>query len=121
MTLAQELIRCRPWIEAALDYSRTHDFGDIVKGCFAGEYQLWPAPTACLVTEIATFPRRKLMHLFLAGGDMGTVLELVDAASEFGKAQGCDAVTMNGRMGWQRVLGKRGFDASFVTMERKLA
>lgn len=120
MTLAQELIRCRPWIEAALAYSRTHDFGDVVKGCFAGEFQLWPAPAACLVTQISVFPQRKLMHLFLAGGDMDEVLKLVDAATEMGREEGCDAVTMTGRMGWQRVLNKRGFTASFVTMERKI-
>lgn len=120
MSLANELIRCRPWIEAALDHSRTHDFGDIVRGCFAGEYQLWPAPKGCLVTEIATFPKRKLLHVFIAGGDMDEVLAIADAAMEWGRAQGCEAMTMNGRMGWQRVLGKRGWESSFVTMERAI-
>lgn len=120
MSLANELIRCRPWIEAALDYSRTHDFGDVVQGCFAGEMQLWPAPDGCLVTQVSTFPKRKLLQVFLAGGDMDAVLALADQAEEWGRAQGCDAMMMMGRMGWQRVLTKRGWDAAFVTMERKL-
>ena len=120
MSLAQELIRCRPWIEAALDYSRTHDFGDIVKACFAGEMQLWAGPDACLVTQIVTFPKRKVLHVFVAGGEMEAVLRRSDDVVEWGKAQGCQDLTLTGRMGWQRVLKQRGYGSAFITMERKL-
>ena len=103
--ITTELKRCRDWIEAALEYSGgTHDFMDVVDGVFAGRYQLWPAPRGCLVTEIVQYPKKKVLHIFLAGGEMDQLLDMYDDVSEFGRSQGCVRMTLAGRPGWKRVL-----------------
>jgi hypothetical protein len=44
MTFEGELERCRPWIEAAMEYSGgTHEFEDIVQALIDGRMQFWPA------------------------------------------------------------------------------
>ena len=42
--MKEELERCKPWIEAALEYSGgTHDWIDVCEGIYKGTMQLWPA------------------------------------------------------------------------------
>ena len=59
LTPIDHLERCRPWIEAALEYSNcTHEYQDIVDAVATGNMQLWPAPRWCIVTEIVVYPRK---------------------------------------------------------------
>jgi hypothetical protein len=111
----------RGWIEAALEYSGgTHSFDDIAAGIASGHMQLWPTEKACAVTEIVVYPQKKVLHVFLAAGDLEQITNAIGAVEEWGKAQGCESLTMNGRFGWQRVLNKRGWSPTMVIMERSL-
>ena len=111
----------RAWIEAALKYSGgTHSFDDIAEGIASGHMQLWPTNRACAVTQIVVYPRKKVLHVFLAAGDLDRITDAIGAVEEWGKAQGCECLTMNGRHGWQRVLNKRGWTPTMVVMERSL-
>lgn len=116
--LGRELARCREWIEAALEYSGgTHAFEDIVQGCYEGRMQLWPGIKSAGVTEITAFPRKKVLHVFLAGGDMDELLVMMRSAMAWGRAVGCDGMTMAGRPGWRRVLERHGWSHTFTVME----
>lgn len=103
--LSDELERCKPWIEAALGRSMgTHAFADIAAATYTGDMQLWPGPDAAMVTEIATFPRKKVVHVIAAGGSMAGVKALQEQVAEWGKSIGCDMITATGRKGWTRVF-----------------
>ena len=42
MKLEEELIRCKDWIQSALNKGgNTHEFKDIVDGIISGNMQLW--------------------------------------------------------------------------------
>jgi len=100
-----ELIRCRPWIEAALVYSGgTHTFDDIARGVLDGRFRLWERPNGCAITEFVQFPRKRVLNVFLAGGDMQVIKDLEAPALEYARANGCQAVTLAGRKGWSRAL-----------------
>lgn len=112
-----EANRCREWIEAALEHSSgTHLYEDILHGLLDGRFQLWPAPKGCIVTEIVTFPRKRVVNGFLAGGDMEDVLGLHDRIVEWAKSQGCTAATINGRAGWARVYKSRGWQTAHTSL-----
>lgn len=117
MNIEDELNRCKPWIKAALEYSGgTHLFEDIVDSVKLGYMQLWAAPRGCAVTEIITFPRKKVLHVFLAGGELDQVLDMVDSAKHWGKMQGCSSMTLAGRKGWVKALAPWGFTEKFTTV-----
>jgi len=79
----EQLERCRGWIESALAYSGgTHDFFDIVRGVMSGYMQLWTGENGCAVTEITVYPKRKILHVFLAGGKMEQVLDFEASAEQ---------------------------------------
>jgi hypothetical protein len=112
----------RKWIEAALERSGgTHTFEDIAAGIASGHMQLWPAAMACAVTQIVVYPRKKVLHVFLAAGDLEQITNAIADVEAWGRAQGCASLTMNGRFGWQRVLNKRGWSPTMVIMERSLS
>ena len=72
MIMTEELIRCRHWIQLALEKGGdTHDFVDIVDGVISGHMQLWSGERGCCVTEILVYPNKKILHVFLAGGEKG--------------------------------------------------
>ena len=105
-----ELERCRPWIEAALEYSGgTHLFEDVEAGLMSGVMQLWPSPKGCIVTEIVVYPRKKVLNVFLGGGDLDQILDMHSDVIAWSKAQGCEALMMTGRFGWKKPLEKHGW------------
>jgi len=121
MNLNDELTRCRPWIESALEYSGgTHLYEDIVQGIVTGRMQFWPAEKGCAVTEIIVFPRKKIFHIFLAGGEKNQITDMDDSAVEFARQQGCTGMTVAGRRGWARVLKEQGWTEAFTTLAKDI-
>jgi len=121
MELDEELERCREWIEAALEYSGgTYLFEDVVNQVKSGMLQFWPAPDACAVTEIITYPRKKVLHIFLAGGNMDTLIDMNDSAERFAKLNDCTGVSLAGRPGWAKILNKKGWSPSYVTLGKDI-
>ena len=121
MTLDQELTRCKEWIQSALNKGGdTHNFKDIVDGVISGHMQLWLGVNGCAVTEIVVYPNKKVLHVFLAGGDQGQgikqITDLHDDAMAWGKQQGCVGMTVTGRKGWKRVLQSKGWTEQFTTL-----
>lgn len=119
--LDQELERCRGWIEAALEYSGgTHDFDDIVRMVKIGNLQFWPASDACAITEIIEYPKKKVLHIFLAGGNMETIVDMNESAEYFAKLNGCTGMSIAGRKGWSKVLGKKGYKEAFTALGKDI-
>ena len=124
MTITEELIKCREWIQLALDKGGdTHDFVDIVDGVISGHMQLWPGERGCAVTEILVYPNKKIFHVFLAGGDQGyginQIMDMHDDAIEFAKRNDCQGMTVSGRAGWKKILAERGWKQQFVTLAKE--
>jgi len=121
MTLDQELMRCKEWIQSALNKGGdTHNFKDVVDGVLSGKMQLWLNANGCAVTELVVYPNKKVLHVFLAGGDKGQgikqVTDMHDDAVEWGKQQGCVGMTVTGRKGWKKVLTSKGWPEQFTTL-----
>ena len=116
-TMDSELERCRPWIESALALSGgTHLFQDVVECVKLGTMQFWNAPKGCMVTEILNYPRKKVFHIFLAGGDLAQIKDFSDSAIHFAKLNGCTAMSLAGRRGWVKALADLGWEEKFTTM-----
>jgi len=119
--LDAELERCRPWIEAALDRGgNTHLFEDIVSAVKAGTMQFWPAEDACAITEIVAYPRKKALHIFLAGGNMDTIVEMNDSAELFAKFNECSHMSIAGRKGWQKILEPKGYKPVLTSLGKDI-
>lgn len=107
----------KEWLQAALDRTDTHSMEDVIESVGTGHMQLWVGDKGAAVTQILNFPRKKILHVFLAGGDLEQVLDFVPSFMTWGELQGCSKITMSGRKGWGRVLPKSGWRETGVIME----
>ena len=99
----REFRRCEHWIEAALEYSHgTHTIQDIFEFVANGTLELWPGKNCALISQVSEYPGRKMIHIFLAGGDIKEIEEMEPSIIAWAKEQGCSALTLTGRPGWTK-------------------
>jgi len=98
----------------------THDFYDVLENVKAGLMQFWPAEDACAVTEIVSYPKKKVLHIFLAGGNMETIISMNDSAEQFAMLNECSGMSIAGRKGWKKVLQDKGYKEAFTTLGKDL-
>lgn len=113
-----EFIRCRKWIEDALEYSLgTHNVQDLLDGVATNELQLWTHTNTAIITQILVYPRKKLLHVPIVGGNLEEVEAITPSLIEFGKFTGCAGLTTAGRRGWERTfLRKFNFKPAYNCM-----
>jgi hypothetical protein len=108
-----EQMRAR--FQKALDLGgNAYTFEDIIARVNAGTMQSFHSDDAFVVTEVATFPRKRVLQLQFLAGELEPVLALQPQIEAFGREWGCASLSAYGRPGWQKVLPARGWrhDAS---------
>lgn len=115
-------IKCRPWIESALPYARgTYAIEDVEDGITSGRFVFWAGDKSAVITEILTYPRKKVLHYFLLGGDLEELQSFMEPRiTAWGKLQGCSAVSGAGRPGLERVFAKSGFKPAWRIIYKEI-
>jgi len=111
-----------PLLKPALD--NTYDIMDIEKGLLENRFQLFISwnnkVESAVVTEIAVYPRAKVLRYFLAGGtNLDNWLEKIQQVIEkFAKNNNCTQVEVAGRKGWVKKL--KGYKEKAVLLSKDL-
>lgn len=117
--IASQFVRCRPFLQAALDRDLgTHDLDDVWGLIRSGVAQLWPTPNAAMVTVIETFPKRKMLRGWLSGGALDEIQREEPRIRGWAQRQGCDLICIGGRRGWLRAF--EGYEEASTVMVRYL-
>lgn len=74
-----------------------------------GRMQAWTKNDSLVVTEVLAFPRKRILHIVFAVGELDDVLALQPQFEAFGREHDCDKVVMEGRAGWDKILPKEGW------------
>jgi hypothetical protein len=101
--------RCRPWIEAALATSPTHELADVERALTRGAVQFWPGERCAVVTEITDFPQGRMLNFWLLGGDLKELMRMRPHIEAWGRSQGCKWASGTGRRAWSRALRGHGY------------
>lgn len=105
--------------EAVARYGPTHERHHVWDRIASGHAQLWPAPSAAVVTEIDTYPTGfRELNFWLAAGDMKQILVMQPHIERWAKDQGCDRIAIRGRRGWLRAAD--GFREALVAMVKEI-
>jgi len=87
---------------------------DIHKSLIQKKMQLWASekkgrPQAVAVTEIYSYPNKKICQIVLAATNMHMGpdfwREMIIPVKAWAKKRGCQSVRAQGRPGWERVMG----------------
>ena len=105
----QEWERCSPWVQAALDHAgNLFSLEDVKKSVIKGEAIFLPGLEAAVIAEIRVYPQKRIYNCWLAGGNLEELkLAFAPAIRRYAKRAGCDAITIQGRPGWQRVFNMK--------------
>ena len=120
---ALDFDRHRKHIAAALEYAGgTHTLEDVRASVLDGSLQIWPGVHSVILTQVLQQPRKRVLHVFLAGGDLAEIKQLVPTLYEFGRAVGCSTISLLGRKGWERTFLTKadGWTAPLTYMEKEL-
>lgn len=126
MNYAAEWLRCKPWIQKAIDRcGGTHLIEDIEQGLTEYRYQFWPGAHCAVVTELNEFPRMRVCNCFLIGGETNEALqelvsEIEPRISHFARNAGCGRVTGIGRKGFEKIFKESGFTPRWFVIGKEL-
>jgi hypothetical protein len=117
-----EFERCRPWLEAALEYSHgTHTIEDVRRGIAQKRFLLVSGPKCAMVYEVVAFPQLKILHGFLCGGELQELKSFDPYLQEMARVLGCARVTIAGRPGWARALRDLGYSHSCTIVSKEIS
>jgi hypothetical protein len=115
----------RPWIAAACKTSRgKFDENDIRLGLLERDDQLWiwrsPTAYAVGITRITNYPKQRVCTIRIVTGRNRREWEkeCVSHIERWAKAQGCDAMELQARPGWEKALPE--YDKTHVYLEKRL-
>jgi hypothetical protein len=104
--------RVSPWLQAALDREpvQTHTLEHVRAELDSGKCQIWPTANSVTITEIIEYPTgAKVMHHWLAGGDLDEIVRTNANLEAFAREQGCIGIEVKARRGWLQVMRDNGF------------
>lgn len=115
------------WIANACRSSRGRfEAEDVFADLYAKRKQLWVAARdgvieACMVTEIANYPRARVCVINICvGHDRAHWKRLLPEVEEWARMQRCTKIESVARKGWARALEKDDWEMSHIFIEKEL-
>lgn len=112
------------WIRAAMERADLGSFRAIEAQVLSGGYLLWLVADgrelkAAVVTELLQTEWRKVCNIIACGGShMNEWLHLIEKIENYARAEGCSAVDIVGRDGWEKMLPT--YRRKYVILEKAL-
>lgn len=121
ISAAEAMEPYRHLVEGALRYAaETYSYEDVVNAVQSGEMFFWPADESFLITEVAQFPRKRTLHVFLAGGKLSEIKAMDESIVAYAEILECDAISLSGRAGWEKALGDLGYKKIHTTLGKNI-
>jgi hypothetical protein len=99
-------LNVRALLEPALDPGQSFTWDDVIERLKADRAQLWTGERCAMITELHT---DQSAHVWLAGGSLTGLLDLMPECIETARFWGVKRITIKGRKGWDRALRQHGF------------
>ena len=114
--------RSKPFLVDALARSgNEYNVDDVLREIEDDHAAFYPVENGAAVFRIARYPRKRMLRIWLAGGDMGSSIDSILEAAEYHAAEHeCDGIEVLGRRGWERVLKPYGYEHKRVMLIKEL-
>lgn len=122
MTPLSEWERCKPWIEAALEYDGGfYKIEHVREEIEAKRALLWVGKKSAVVCQLWHFPTGTALHYWLAGGDLDELLnDMRPVIEQRAKDAGCVSIILAGRRGWERAMKPLGYLPIWTALKKNL-
>ena len=102
--------RSKPFLIDALGFTGSHSIDDVLEEVKDGSAVFYPVRDGAAVFRLGDYPQKKVLLIWLYGGEMASNIKGVLEAAEFHAEElECTELMIVGRRGWERVLKPHGF------------
>lgn len=114
--------RSRPYMVTALEESGgEYTVDDVLSEVQQDHAIFYPAKLGAIVFKVIRYPRKRMLRIWLAGGDMESCLDtMLEASDYYAEKHECDGIEVVGRRGWEKVLKPHGFSHKRVMLIKEL-
>lgn len=88
---------------------------DILEAVSKGTMQMFAICDSIVVTQICIYPRRRVLHVVVAVGDIDELRDLHERILTFAHQMDVELVQAHGRRGWVKDAHRRGWKAKART------
>ena len=102
--------RSKPFLADALGFTGSHSVEDVLEEVKEGSAVFYPVRDGAAVFRLGEYPQKRVLLIWLYGGEMASNIKGVLEAAEFHAEElECTELMIVGRRGWERVLKPHGF------------
>ena len=114
--------RSKPFLANALEHSgNEYTVDDVLKEIQDDHAIFYPTRKGASVFRIVRYPQKRMLSIWLAGGDMKSGIDSILEAAEYHAVEHeCDGIEVLGRRGWERVLKPYGYEHKRVMLIKEL-
>tara|TARA_R110000824_G_scaffold318942_1_gene506060 strand:- start:1912 stop:2313 length:402 start_codon:yes stop_codon:yes gene_type:complete len=117
--------RSKPYMVTALKKAGDqYDVDDLLSMIKEDRAIFYPVQNGAAVFQVAVYPKRRRLRLWLIGGEVGEGVAKLDAvmeAAEFlAEKHGCDGIECTGQIAYKRVLKPYGYKHKGVVLTKEL-
>ena len=113
--------RSEPFLAAALGCSGSHAVEDVLEEVKEGSAVFYPVRDGAAVFKLGEYPQKRVLLIWLYGGEMASNVKGVLEAAEFhARELDCTEIMIGGRRGWERVLKPYGFAHQGVVLTKDI-
>jgi hypothetical protein len=113
--------RSKPFLVDALAYAGLQTIDDVLEEVEEGSALFYPVQDGAAVFKVGEYPQKRVLLIWLYGGEMASNIKGVLEAAEFhARELDCTEITIGGRRGWERVLKPHGFAHRGVVLTKEL-
>ena len=114
--------RSKPFLANALEESgNEYTVDDVLRDIKDDHAIFYPTKKGASVFRIALYPRKRMLRIWLAGGDMESSIDsILEAAEYHATKHECDGIEVLGRRGREKVLKPYGYEHKRVMLIKEL-
>ena len=116
-----ELKRCKKYLLPVFKKFDTYNWSDVVENVKQGRWYLLSLPNSALLIEFLEYPRKRVLYVLAAGGNLEEIIKSESDVISIGKARKCDSIEFRGRLGFEKVTKKiKGWKKQYTVISKNI-
>ena len=116
-----ELKRCKKYLAPVFKKFDTYNWSDVVENVRKGRWFLLALPNSALLIEFLQYPRKRVLYVLAAGGNLEEILKTENDVISIAKARDCNSIEVRGRLGFEKIAKKyKGWEKQYTVISKEL-
>ena len=98
-----ELKRCKKYLLPVFKKFDTYNWSDVVENVKQGRWYLLTLPNSALLIEFLEYPRKRVLYVLAAGGNLEEIIKSESDVISIAKAKDCSSIEVRGRLGFEKI------------------